>query len=129
MIQIGASLNVVDNSGAKTAVCIRVFPNYKHKYAYLGSVVLVSIKSLRSKRRDSLKVKKGELHRALLLHTRFSNFMFSGDSFFSINSPSIILFGKKKKFLATRVFCSLFKGFRFTKFLKILSLCSGIFSS
>ena len=49
MIQPGTYLNVIDNSGAKDICCIKVIPGYKRKYASVGDVIIVSVKSLRSK--------------------------------------------------------------------------------
>ena len=128
MIQIGTLLNVIDNSGARTALCLKVFPGYRRRYANIGDIVLVSIKTLRSKRRDSLKVKKGELYRALILKIKVPSKNFSGDSFFYVEKSSIILLNKQNKFLGTRILSSVSRIFRFTKYLKILSLSLGVHS-
>ena len=64
MIQSGTYLNVVDNSGAKDICCIKVLPGYKRKYASVGDIIVVSVKSLRSKRRSTSKVKKGDVLKA-----------------------------------------------------------------
>ena len=50
MIQKGTRLNVVDNSGAKIAYCIQNITHPSCRYAYLGDLLLVSIKKLRVKR-------------------------------------------------------------------------------
>jgi large subunit ribosomal protein L14 len=128
MIQNGTLLNVIDNSGARTALCLKVFPGYKRRYANIGDILLVSIKTLRSKRRDSLKVKKGELYRALVLKVKVPVKGFSGDSFFYVGKSSVILLNKQNKFLGTRVLSSVSKLFRFTKYLKMLSLSFGVHS-
>jgi large subunit ribosomal protein L14 len=126
MIQVGTVLNVIDNTGAKTARCLKVFPGYKRRYANLGDIILVSVKSFRSKRRDLLKIKKGELYYALILRTRCPKYVFSGDSFFYLENPAIILLTKQNKIVGSRIFGGLSKSFRYTKFLKVLSLSSGI---
>jgi large subunit ribosomal protein L14 len=128
MIQNGTLLNVIDNSGARTALCLKVFPGYKRRYANIGDILLVSIKTLRSKRRDSLKVKKGELYRALVLKVKVPVKGFSGDSFFYVGKSSVILLNKQNKLLGTRVLSSVSKLFRFTKYLKMLSLSFGVHS-
>ena len=51
MIQIGTTLNVIDNSGAKKAYCIKIIQGYKKRYARLGEIILVVIKTLRKRRR------------------------------------------------------------------------------
>ena len=125
MLQIGSLLGVSDNSGARTVRCLKVFPGYKRRYAGMGDVILVSVKTLRSKRRDSLKVKKGELYKALVLKVRVPLRIFSGDSFSYVGRSSVILLNKQNKVLGTRILTSLSKTFRFTKYLKILSLSWG----
>ena len=125
MLQVGTVLNVLDNSGARTALCIKVFPGYKRRYANIGDVVFVSIKTLRTKRRTTVKVKKGELYKALVVKVKVPVKSFSGDSFFYIGNSSIVLLSKQNKFIGTRILSSLSKIFRFTKYLKVLSLSFG----
>ncbi len=128
MLQIGTISRVVDNSGARTARCLKIYGAGKKKYAVVGDIILVSIQHLRSKRRDVLKVKKGELYKALLLRTRGFSRTFSGDISKNLGDSSIILINKKNKFLGTRVFGSVNKNFRFTKYMKVLFLSGGICS-
>jgi large subunit ribosomal protein L14 len=129
MIQIGTVSRVVDNSGARTARCIKIYKGSKKRYGFVGDILLVSIQNLRSKRRDVLKVKKGELYKALLLRTQSYSRIFCGDASKNFGSSSIILINKKNKFLGTRIFGSVNTNFRFTKYMKILFLSSGICAS
>ena len=46
MIQAESRLTVCDNSGAKEALCIRVLGGTKRRYASVGDVIVVSIKSV-----------------------------------------------------------------------------------
>jgi large subunit ribosomal protein L14 len=124
MIQNGTFLSVVDNSGAKFAACIKILSGYRSRYAGVGDVVLVSIKNLRTKRRSSSKIKKGEIYHALVIRTVKPTLAFQGDSFQFFNN-SVVLLNKQKKFIGTRVFGAVPKNFRNTKFLKILSLSPG----
>jgi len=124
MIQSGTFLNVVDNSGAKTVACIKILSGYRSRYASAGQVILVSIKSLRSKRRASSKIKKGEIYNALIVRTLAPMKSFQGDSF-KFFTNSVVLLSKQNKFLGTRVFGIVPKSLRYTKFLKVLSLSPG----
>ena len=124
MIQSGTFLNVVDNSGAKTVACIKILSGYRSRYASVGQVILVSIKSLRSKRRASSKIKKGEIYNALIVRTLAPMKSFQGDSF-KFFTNSVVLLSKQNKFLGTRVFGIVPKSLRYTKFLKVLSLSPG----
>jgi len=127
MIQNGTIVNVVDNSGARLAMCIKVITGFKRRYAYNGDIVLVAIKSLRLKRRFASKVLKGEMHKAVVIRTKTklkknSN---SEDSITFLEN-SVILLNKQFKFIGTRIFGALPSSLRFTKFLKAISLSSGI---
>lgn len=125
MIQSGSYINIVDNSGGKTACCIKVIKGFRKRYAKMGDLIVVTVKSLRSKRKATSKVKKGEIHNALVVRTKNSIKGFSHDSI-SFFENSVILLNKQKKALGTRIFGPLLKNFRFTKFLKILTLCNGL---
>lgn len=127
MIQTGTTLNVIDNSGAKKAYCIKIRQGYKKRYAAIGDIILVAIKTLRKKRRSLSKVKKGEMYHALIIRTKtpkaypfFDNFNFLENA--------VILFTKQNKFLGTRIFGSIIKQFRYTKYMRLLSMSSGFIS-
>jgi len=78
MIQTNTYLNVIDNSGAKNVSCIKVAPGYKKRYASIGDIITVSVKNLRSKRRATSKVKKGEVLKALVVRTKSNLKDYSG---------------------------------------------------
>ena len=46
MIQVESRLTVCDNSGAKEALCIRVLGGTRRRYASVGDVIVVSVKSV-----------------------------------------------------------------------------------
>ena len=62
MIQAESRLTVCDNSGAKEALCIRVLGGTKRRYASVGDVIVVSVKSVI----PSSDIKKGAVSKALL---------------------------------------------------------------
>jgi len=124
MIQKGTYLNVIDNSGAKEVCCIHVLNGYRKRYAVVGDVVVVSIKSLRIKRRSHAKVKKGEVLKALIVRTKTSLKSYSLEQLNFLENSAILL-SKQDKLLGTRVFGSVPNSFRYTKFLRIISLASG----
>ena len=125
MIQNNSSLNVVDNSGAKHISCIKVIKGYTARYGYVGDLIVISVKSLRLKRRLVAKIKKGQVLRALIIRSKFNKKSFTGDKFSSFSNDAILL-TMQNKYLGTRVFGTVPRLFRFTKFLKILSISSGI---
>ena len=58
MIQAGTMLKVTDKTGVILVQCIKVFGPIKKHIAYLGDVVLVSIKKFNVKKFSALKTKK-----------------------------------------------------------------------
>jgi large subunit ribosomal protein L14 len=65
MIQAQTMLNIADNSGAKKAMCIKVLGGTKRKYASIGDVIVVAIKSATPGGR----VKKGSVEKAVIVRT------------------------------------------------------------
>ena len=65
MIQQESRLVVCDNSGAKEALCIRVLGGTRKRYASVGDVIVVAIKSVI----PSSDVKKGAVSKAIIVRT------------------------------------------------------------
>ena len=125
MIQDKTLLNVIDNSGAKTVCCIKVMKGYRRRYAYIGDVITVSIKSLRRKRKLTAKVKKGDVTKALVVRTKINKTLPFHEQV-SFNENSVVLISKQGKLLGTRIFGPVPKSFKYTRFLRIASLSAGI---
>ena len=67
MIQVESNLDVADNSGARRVQCIKVLGGSKRKTASVGDVIVVSIKEAIPRG----KVKKGDVHQAVIVRTAF----------------------------------------------------------
>ena len=67
MISVESNLEVADNSGARRVQCIKVLGGSKRKTASVGDVIVVSIKEAIPRG----KVKKGDVHQAVIVRTRF----------------------------------------------------------
>src|SRR6202046_3531819 len=65
MIQMQTNLDVADNSGARRVQCIKVLGGSKRKTAIVGDVIVVSVKEAIPRG----KVKKGDVHRAVIVRT------------------------------------------------------------
>jgi len=125
MIQVGSYLNVIDNSGAKTAYCIRIITCYKAKYAGIGDTILVSIKKVRKHRRDTTKMTKGKIFKALILRVKVNKKNLVGNSYRFLENACILL-TRQNKLVATRILGLITKDFRYTKFTRLLILSAGI---
>ena len=66
MIQTESRLTVADNSGAREALCIRVLGGTRRRYASVGDVIVVSVKSVI----PSSDIKKGAVSKALIVRTK-----------------------------------------------------------
>lgn len=65
MIQMQTNLDVADNSGARRVQCIKVLGGSHRNIAGVGDVIVVSIKDAIPRGR----VKKGDVHRAVIVRT------------------------------------------------------------
>jgi len=124
MIQKGSKLTVIDNSGARFVSCIHVPGGYRRRYAFIGDNIVVSVKKLRNKRKLFSKVKKGDVIKALIIRTKQNLKSYSGEHLFFIEN-SVVLFNKQNKLIGTRIFGVIPSYFRYTKYLKLVSLTSG----
>lgn len=125
MIQSGTVLNVIDNSGAKEVRCIKVISGYRRRYARIGDSIVVSVIALRTKRRLTVKIKKGEVSKALIVRTKTKIKSLIGESL-SFLENSVVLLNNQNKPIGTRIFGSLPQKFRYTKYLRITSLSTGL---
>ena len=66
MIQIQTELTVADNTGAKRVECIKVLGGSKRRYASVGDIIVISVKDAIPKG----KVKKGAVHKAVVVRTK-----------------------------------------------------------
>jgi len=125
MIQMGTILNVADNSGAKTVICIKVSKGFKNKYSGVGQVVLVSIKTLRSKRKSNTTIVRGDICKALIVRTKVDNKNIYGETSLFLDN-SVILLSKQNKFLFSRIFGLIPNKIRYTKYMRAVSLSAGV---
>lgn len=125
MIQQETILNVSDNSGAKTVKCIKVLGGFKKKYAKLGDVIVVSVQQLRNKSKNTSKVKKKEIYRALIIRTKIGYKKENGlQNLFFDNS--VVLINKQGNLISTRIIGPVPKILKKKKFQKIISISSGL---
>lgn len=66
MIQQESRLVVADNSGAKEALCIRVLGGTRKRYASVGDIIVVAVKSVI----PASDVKKGTVSKAVIVRTK-----------------------------------------------------------
>lgn len=121
MIQMQSRLRVADNSGAKEVMCIKVLGGSARMIAHCGDVIVVSIKSVS----PGGKVKKGEVHRGLIVRTKKGVRRPDGSTIV-FDSNSIVLVNKQNEPIGTRVFGPVPRELRGKGFMKIISLAEEV---
>src|SRR3989338_5833862 len=66
MIQHRTMMGVADNSGARLVQCIKVLGGTRRRYAYIGDIVVVTVKAAEPRKA----VKKKEVHKALVVRQK-----------------------------------------------------------
>jgi large subunit ribosomal protein L14 len=121
MIQMQTNLDVADNSGARRVMCIKVIGGSKRKYASIGDVIIVSVKDAIPRGR----VKKGDVHRAVVVRT--ANSVRRGDgSMIRFDNNAAVLINKQGEPIGTRIFGPVTRELRGKKFMKIISLAPEV---
>jgi large subunit ribosomal protein L14 len=121
MIQMQTNLDVADNSGARRVQCIKVLGGSKRKTATIGDVIVVSIK-------DAIprgKVKKGEVHRAVIVRTAREIRRADGSAI-RFDRNAAVLITKQDEPIGTRIFGPVTRELRARKFMKIISLAPEV---
>lgn len=121
MIQMQSNLVVADNSGAKTARCIKVLGGSKHMITGIGEIIVVSITSVS----PGSKVKKGQVAKGVIVRTRNKVTRADG-SFVKFDENALVLVDKDGEPIATRVFGPIAREVRQKGFLKISSLAPEV---
>ncbi|QSW37822.1 50S ribosomal protein L14 [Candidatus Vidania fulgoroideae] len=116
MILQGSEVNIIDNSGAKKAECIKVLGNNK-KVARIGDIIKVSIK--KSKKHN--KIAPGSIYNALIVKTKYPQTRADGTSI-AFTENGAILLNDKLEIICTRVKRTISKEIRFKNISKILSI-------
>jgi len=121
MIQMRAILDVADNSGAKRVQCIKVLGGSRRRYAWLGDVIVVSIKEAL----PGAKVKKGDTARAVVVRTKRETSRPDG-SYIKFDGNSAVLINAQLEPVGTRIFGPVARELRAKKFMKIISLAPEV---
>jgi len=114
-------LSVADNSGAKKVQCIKVIGGSKRKYAGIGDVIVVSVKDAI----PNSKVKKGDVHRAVIVRTK-KEIRRADGSAIRFDSNAAVLINKDGEPIGTRIFGPVTRELRAKKYMKIISLAPEV---
>ena len=121
MIQQESVVKVADNSGAKTALVIRVLGGTRRRYATLGDVVIVAVKNAL----PNGTVKKSEVARGVVVRTAKETRRKDG-SYIRFDENAIVIINEQGEPRATRIFGPVARELREKKYMKIVSLAPEV---
>lgn len=121
MIQQESRLRVADNTGAKEVLCIRVLGGSHHRYASVGDLIVVTVKSAI----PGGMVKKGDITRAVVVRTRKEVRRKDG-SYIRFDENAAVLLNAQSEPMGTRVFGPVARELREKRFMKIISLAPEV---
>jgi large subunit ribosomal protein L14 len=121
MVQEETNLVVADNSGAKRVRCIRVMGGSDRRYAGLGDVIVVAVKSAI----PGAGVKKGEVAKAVIVRTKKETRRKDG-SFIRFDENAAVLINDQGEPRGSRIFGPVARELRERQYMKIVSLAPEV---
>lgn len=121
MIQMQTRLEVADNSGARSIQCIKVLGGSKRRTASVGDVIVVSIKEAM----PSGKIKKGTVHKAVIVRTR-KGIQRADGSEIRFDTNAAVIINAQGEPVGTRIFGPVTRELRYKNFMKIISLAPEV---
>lgn len=122
MIQMETVLKSGDNSGAKRVKCIKVLGGSKRQTAGVGDIIVVSVKEAIA----NSKVKKGTVHKAVIVRTAAPIQRKDGSSIRFDENACVLIQGKDNDPVGTRIFGPVSREVRNKGFLRISSLAPEV---
>lgn len=114
-------LEVADNSGAKSVMCIKVLGGSAKVSATVGDIIVVSVKEAIPRG----KVQKGKVYRAVVVRTK-KEIQRPDGSTIRFDRNAAVLINKEGEPLGTRIFGPVVRELRAKKFMKIVSLAPEV---
>ena len=121
MIQAESNLEVADNSGARRVQCIRILGGSRRRWASVGDVIVVTIKDAIPRGR----VKKGDIHRAVVVRTAKEIRRPDGTSI-RFDRNAAVLIDPTGESIGTRIFGPVTRELRAKQYMKIISLAPEV---
>ena len=119
MIQMQSRLDVADNTGARSVMCIKVLGGSKRRYAGIGDIIKVTVKDAAPRGR----VKKGDVYNAVVVRTAKGVRRPDG-SLVKFDNNAAVLLNNKLEPIGTRIFGPVTRDLRSERFMKIVSLAT-----
>ena len=121
MIQMQTNLDVADNSGARRVQCVKVLGGSRRKTASVGDTIVVTVKEAIPRG----KVRKGELHRAVIVRTA-KEIRRPDGSAIRFDRNAAVLITAQGEPIGTRIFGPVTRELRQRQYMKIISLAPEV---
>lgn len=121
MIQMQSMLDVADNTGAKSAMCIKVLGDSRRRYASVGDVIVLTIK----KSLPSANLKAGTVCKGVIVRTKRSVKRADGSTI-RFDSNAVVIVDNDGNPRGTRIFGAVARELRHKNFMKIVSLAPEV---
>ena len=121
MIQQESILRIADNSGAKSALCIRVLGGSRRRYARVGDVIVATVKDAI----PNAPVKKGDVVRAVVVRTSKEMRRRDG-SYIRFDDNAAVILNNQGEPRGTRIFGPVGRELREKRYMKIVSLAPEV---
>ncbi|MEZ5933937.1 MAG: 50S ribosomal protein L14 [Alphaproteobacteria bacterium] len=121
MIQSETNLDVADNSGARRVQCIRVLGGSRRRWASVGDIIVVAVKEAIPRG----KVKKGDVHKAVIVRTSKEIHRQDGSAI-RFDRNAAVLINNTGEPIGTRIFGPVTRELRAKRFMKIISLAPEV---
>ena len=121
MIKPETVLQVADNSGAKSVLCIRVHGGTGRRYARIGDIISVTVKIAM----PGGLVKKGQVTKAVVVRTR-KEIRRKDGSYIRFDENAAVILNENKEPVGTRIFGPVARELRDKNFMKIISLAPEV---
>jgi len=121
MIQMYSYLDVADNTGAKSVMCIKVLGGTKRRYAGVGDIIVCSVK----KALPGGEIKKGEIVKGVIVRTK-NHIRRDDGSYVRFDHNAMVLLDAENNPKGTRIFGAVARELREKNFMKIISLATEV---
>lgn len=121
MVREETNLTVADNSGAKKVRCFRVLGGHGKKYASVGDIIVVSVKSAI----PNGNVKKGTVQKAVVVRTA-KEIRRKDGSYIRFDDNAAVILNDKGEPRGTRIFGPVARELREKNYMKIVSLAPEV---
>ena len=121
MIQQESRVRIADNSGAKSALCIRVLGGSRRRYARVGDVIVATVKDAL----PNAAVKKGDVVKAVIVRTSKEMKRRDG-TYIRFDDNAAVLLNNQGEPRGTRIFGPVGRELREKKYMKIVSLAPEV---